>query len=48
MATKRAAAASTGDVGRNLAIGADAGVAVGILANFARKAIVQAPTIAAG
>ena len=34
--------------GRSLAIGATAGLAVGLAANFVRKAIVQAPTIAAG
>ncbi len=33
---------------RSLAIGATAGLAVGLAANFVRKAIVQAPTLAAG
>lgn len=33
---------------RSLAIGATAGLAVGLAANFVRKAIVQAPTVAAG
>lgn len=34
--------------GYTLAIGAAAGVAIGLLANLARKAAVQAPTVAAG
>lgn len=46
-------AAATGenksnDMGRTLAIGAAAGVATGLLANFLRKAAVQAPTVFAG
>ncbi|PVE50233.1 hemerythrin [Arthrobacter sp. TPD3018] len=38
-------AASTG---RNVAIGAAAGIITGLLANLVRKAVVQAPTVAAG
>ena len=33
---------------RSLAIGATAGLAVGLAANFVRKAIIQAPTVLAG
>lgn len=35
-------------IGRTVAIGAAAGIATGLLANIVRKAVVQAPTIAAG
>lgn len=49
MATQARSAENDGSTtGRTLAIGAAAGVAVGLLANLARKAAVQAPTVAAG
>lgn len=44
----RAANDQGSTTGRTLAIGAAAGVAAGLLANFVRKAAVQAPTVAAG
>ena len=44
----RAANDQGSTTGRTLAIGAVAGVAAGLLANFVRKAAVQAPTVAAG
>ncbi|MCC2978475.1 hemerythrin domain-containing protein [Sphingomonas sp. PL-96] len=40
--------ANTGNVGRTVAIGAATGVVAGLLANFVRKAAVQAPTAFAG
>jgi hemerythrin-like domain-containing protein len=39
---------SSSQTNTTLAIGAGAGLAVGLAANFVRKAIVQAPTVAAG
>ena len=51
MATEARRTERDGDgsnTGRTLAIGAAAGLAVGLLANFARKAAVQAPTVASG
>lgn len=44
----RPAASAPADSGTNLALAAGAGLAVGLAANFVRKAIVQAPTVAAG
>lgn len=40
--------ASSTNVGRTVAIGAATGVVAGLLANFLRKAAVQAPTVMAG
>lgn len=47
MADQEAATAER-NTGRSIAIGAAAGLAVGLLANLARKAAIQAPTVLAG